>query len=204
MPKLKGKNRYKNRKKMRLNDFHNKEIYKRKLLSRILKFDDPGLKEICSIVKKDDNIENILKDMGRILYYSSGAGIAANQIGVTKRIILILLDKKKPTFLINPEIVFKSEDEIIDSRESCLSYPGIIGIIKRYKSIIVEYEDENRKLYKKTFEGYNSIVIQHEISHILQGECDLYKIWKERIEENNKKSSLSAEIENNKNNENDI
>ncbi len=197
--KLKGKNRNKNRKKMRLNNFHNKESYKKKLLNKILKWDDPVLKSKCSIVAKDENIENILKDMGRILYYSNGAGIAANQIGVIKRIILVLIDKKKPTFLVNPEIVSKSEDELIDSRESCLSYPGIISVIKRYKKVEIKYEDENRELYQKTFENFNSIVIQHEISH-LSGECDLYRIWKERIEENNKKSSLSAaKIENNEN-----
>ena len=184
---------------MRLNTLHKKETYKKKLISRILKWDNLILKTKCSIVNKDENIENILKDMGRILYYSGGVGIAANQIGITKNIILVLIDKKKPTFLINPEIVFKSEDEIIDSRESCLSYPGIIGIIKRYKHIIVEYEDENREFHKQKFSEFNSIVISHEISHILTGECDLYKIWKEQIEENNKKSSLSAKIENNEN-----
>ena len=200
--KLRGKNRSKNRKKKRLNNFHNKEIYKKKLLLKILKWDNPKLKEICKIVAKDENIENILKDMGRILYYSDGAGIAANQIGVIKRIILVLIDKKKPTFLINPEIVSKSEDAIINSRESCLSYPGIISDIKRYKRIEIRYEDENRKLYQKTFEEYNSIVIQHELNHLI-GQCDLYKIWKERIEENNKKSSLSANIiESNENDEN--
>ncbi len=191
--KLKGKSKSKYRKQMRLNDSHQKESYKKKFLNKILKFEDPMLKTVCELVAEDENIENIKKDMGRVLYYSGGAGIAANQIGVVKRIILVLLDKKNPTFLINPEIIEKSEDEIINSSESCLSFPGVVGIVKRYKRIKVRYEDEKRVIKEVEFKDYNSIVVQHELKHLL-GMCDLYIIWKEQMEENNKKSSTSAVI----------
>ena len=110
-----------------------------------------------------------------------------------KNIILVLLDKKNPTFLINPEIIEKSEDEIINSQEGCLSFPNVTGIISRYKRIKVRYEDEKRVVKEVEFKDYNSIVIQHELKHLL-GMCDLYIIWKEQMEENNKKSSTSAAI----------
>ena len=193
MSRLKGKSKSKYRKQMRLIDLHQRESYKKKTLDKILKFEDPMLKTVCEPVAENENIENIKKDMGRVLHYSKGAGIAANQIGIVKSIILVLLDKKNLTFLINPEIIEKSEDEIIDSQEGCLSFPNVVGIVKRYKRIKLKYEDEKRVIQEKEFEDYNSIVVQHEISHIL-GECDLYKVWKEQMEENNKKSSTSAAI----------
>ncbi len=189
-----GKSKSKYRKKMRLNDSHQRETYKKKFLNKILKWDDPLLKTVCEPVAENEDIESIKKDMGRVLKFSKdGVGLAANQIGVVKRIILVLIDKKKPTFFINPEIIEKSEDEIINSQESCLSFPSIVGIVKRYKTIKLKYEDENRVIQEKEFTGYNSIVIQHELKH-LSGMCDLHIIWIEQREENNKKSSTSAVI----------
>ena len=177
MAKLKGKARAKARKQQRLNTYKKHEGYKKKILDMVLKWDNPILYEVCAEVGKEEDIQELMQNMGRVLHFSkNGVGLAAPQIGVTKKVILVLLDREKPTFFINPEIKIH-DGNIIKSRESCLSYPGIEAVIDRNDKITIDYEDEKRVHHVKDFTGFNAIVLQHEIDHT-NGVCGVGEEWK--------------------------
>lgn len=178
MSRLKGKNKSKARKKKRLDSYKEHESYKKGILAKILKWDEPALSEKCVLVKKDEDIHSLIKDMGRVIIFSkNGVGLAASQIGVTKRVIAVTLDKKNVvTAFINPEILIHSGD-VIKSREMCLSFPNFECVIDRYDTITMRYEDIDRELHTKEFKGFNAIVLQHEVDHI-DGVCGVGAEWK--------------------------
>ena len=101
----------------------------------------------------------------------TGVGLAASQIGYKLKIIAVKesADKYNTEILINPEIVSHSEEEK-EGYEGCLSYPGIVVKIKRYKDITVKYINEKFEEKEEKFEGLRSIVVQHEIDHTV-GVC---------------------------------
>lgn len=135
-------------------------------------YGDQILKETCKEVGINENINEILTYMITSLYYYKGVGLAANQIGHNKRIIVIdhkwIETKKKYKHLnifINPEIIDESiEDEVM--QESCLSIPNIDGIVYRPVNITVKYYDIHFKEKIKEFTGMESRIIQHEIDHL--------------------------------------
>lgn len=88
-------------------------------------------------------------------------GMAANMIGVSKRII-VFSDAGAPVIMVNPVIIKKSGE--YETEEGCLSLTGVRKV-KRYRSIKVEYEDCNFKKRIKTFEGFTAQIIQHEVDH---------------------------------------
>ncbi len=178
MGRLKGKNKSKARNKKRSDARKKSESYKKKILAKILKWDEPVLSEKCIAVEKDEDIHNLIKDMGRVISFSkNGVGLAASQIGVTKRVIAAMLDKKNITIFINPEILIHNGD-VIKSREMCLSFPNFECVIDRYDTITMRYEDIDRELHTKEFKGFNAIVLQHELGHLREGLCDVGKEWK--------------------------
>lgn len=113
-------------------------------------------------------LENLIFDMFETLYSnSSGVGLAANQIGVLKKICVVDIkrDGKKPLVLINPEYE-PMNDELIDSQEVCLSFPNVASHIKRYKKISVTYQDFYGQEHNLVAEGFKATVLQHEIDHL--------------------------------------
>lgn len=88
-------------------------------------------------------------------------GMAANMIGVSKRII-VFSDAGVPVVMVNPAIIKKSGE--YETEEGCLSLTGVRKV-KRYRSVKVEYEDGNFKKRIKTFEGFTAQIIQHEVDH---------------------------------------
>jgi len=99
-----------------------------------------------------------------------GVGLAANQIGILKKIVTIgILDEKKNKeisySLFNPIITFYSKEKII-MEEGCLSLPKQFADIKRPAFIKIEYTDENNKIIRQTKEGYEARILQHEIDHL--------------------------------------
>ena len=130
---------------------------------------DPRLKKVCIPVTNIDNsIKKLCYDMVDTMYKYSGVGLAASQIGVLKRIITIDCseqEKKNPIILINPEIVWSS-DEHIFFEEGCLSIPNIREEIKRPSSVRVKFLDSNGILKEDLFEGLWATCIQHEIDHL--------------------------------------
>lgn len=188
--KLIGKVRARQRKK----EFQKKKLHKEKVirnaLKSILKYDHPALKTICETVSPTDDL-SFINDMKSVLRASQkGIGLSANQIGVTKRVIVIDPQKNnKFIVLLNPifEVVKEMSDredktdiiKMFEYDEGCLSYPGMYKKNIRPRKILVKFYDENRKQIEMECKNLEAMVIQHEIDH-LNGSCFLYKYWKEK------------------------
>ena len=110
-----------------------------------------------------------MDDMLETMYAAPGIGLAAVQIGVLKRIIVIDLskdgEKKNPLFIVNPEITFKS-NELISYEEGCLSIPNQFAEVKRPSSCKVNFLDYNGKKKKINANGLLATCIQHEVDHL--------------------------------------
>ena len=137
---------------------------------KILTIPDPILRKISQPVNKvDKEIKNLMDDMLETMYGAPGIGLAAVQIGILKRVIVIDLskenEKKNPIFIVNPEIIFKSDD-LVSYEEGCLSIPNQFAEIKRpntCKIKFLNYEGEQKELKA---DGLLATCIQHEIDHI--------------------------------------
>jgi len=134
----------------------------------VLHFPDKRLRKVAVPVKKvDDEIKNIIEQMFFTMYEEKGIGLAATQVNIHKRIIVIDVseNKDKKIFLINPEIISLSDD--IDSmEEGCLSVPGFYENVSRPKTVKVSSLDYDGKQIEIEANGLLSTCIQHEIDHL--------------------------------------
>ena len=131
---------------------------------------DPILRKKSSKLENvDDHTRKLLDDMLQTMYKAPGIGLAAVQIGILKRLIVIDISKKEeeknPIFLINPEIKFKSKKTSL-YEEGCLSLPGYFAEIERPSECNIEYVDYYGKKKELKAEGLLSTCIQHEIDHL--------------------------------------
>ncbi len=131
---------------------------------------DPILrKESSPIEQVDDELRNLLDEMLKTMYSASGIGLAAVQIGILKRLIVIDISKedqsKNPIFLVNPEITFKSKNTSV-YEEGCLSLPGHFAEIERPAECKVNYIDYNGQKKELQANGLLATCIQHEIDHL--------------------------------------
>ena len=125
---------------------------------------DPVLKQRCEEVTKiDKRIKKLLDDMAETMYASEGVGIAAPQVGVLLRVIVVDVDKKRYE-LINPVITYR-EGSAVDS-EGCLSCPNLFGDVERAEKIHVKYTTRFHKEKELEAEGLLARCIQHEIDHL--------------------------------------
>jgi peptide deformylase len=135
-------------------------------VKEILKFGNPILKRTSRKVDSiDKDILALVQDMKDTLYSTTGIGLAAPQIGVLKRVILIdLRDGEEPIILANPAIVAKigKEEEI----EGCLSYPGYEGKVSRPKKVTVHGINLKGEKVEYTAEGLLAKAFCHEIDHL--------------------------------------
>jgi peptide deformylase len=134
----------------------------------IKKYNNPVLRKKCQEVKEiSDDIRKLINDMQETMRENKGVGLAAPQVGILKRIVVIDLDfiKQDISELINPKILNKSR-EIEIEEEGCLSFPNVFLKIKRAKKIEVEYLDKEGKQTKIEASGLLARVIQHEIDHL--------------------------------------
>lgn len=134
---------------------------------KILQYGDKALKTPCEKVEKiDGQIKKLIKDMKDTLYACDGIGLAAPQIGVLKRVILIDLrdEEFEPIILINPEIVEAEGKEM--SIEGCLSYLGYEGELERPKKVTVRGITPDNKVVEYTAEGLLGKAFCHEIDHL--------------------------------------
>lgn len=133
----------------------------------ILHFPDSKLRQKAApVAEVDDSVRSLVDDMFETMYAAPGIGLAAVQVNVLKRIIVIDIseDKKQPLCFINPEIIDSSGDEKME--EGCLSVPGIYEPVSRAKDITVRYLDRAGKPQELTVDGLLSVCIQHEIDHL--------------------------------------
>ena len=131
---------------------------------------DPILRRKSENLEKvDDDLRRLLDDMLETMYSAPGIGLAAVQIGILKRLIVIDIskekEKKNPLFLINPEIISKSKNTSI-YEEGCLSLPGHFAEIERPAECQVKYIDYDGKKKEIKANGLLSTCIQHELDHL--------------------------------------
>lgn len=127
------------------------------------------LKQKSELVTEiDNNVLKILDKMLNTMYDNNGIGLAAVQVGHLLKLVVIDLqenNEKKPIYLINPEIIYKSET-LIDSEEGCLSVPYEKASIKRNKEIKVQFLNKEGEKELLSADGLLSICLQHEIDHL--------------------------------------
>ena len=131
---------------------------------------DPILRKKSDPIEKvDQNLRKLLDDMLETMYAAPGIGLAAIQIGIPKRVIVIDIskedDKKNPLHLINPEITFSSKNTSV-YEEGCLSLPGHFAEIERPSECHLNYIDYEGKKKKLKAKGLLATCIQHEIDHL--------------------------------------
>ena len=138
-------------------------------LKNIITVPDPLLKSISKPVDKVNNdIKNLINDMCETMYNAPGIGLAAVQIGIPLRVVVVDISKgeeKKPHFFVNPNIVWRS-DKTSTYEEGCLSIPNQFAEIERPESCRVEYLDLNNQIKEIEVSGLLSTCIQHEIDHL--------------------------------------
>ena len=135
----------------------------------ILKEPDPILRQKSTPVKKvDREIKKLMNNMLDTMYAAPGIGLAAVQVGILKRVVVIDISKEvnknEPICLVNPEIIWKS-DILEKKQEGCLSIPDYFADIKRPNACHVHYIDEHGKERLLKAEGLLATCIQHEIDH---------------------------------------
>ena len=138
-------------------------------LLKILIFPDPRLRTVAKTVEVvDDSIKKLAQDMLETMYQGSGIGLAATQVNVHKRVIVLDISESKdePLILINPEII-----KIIDPNkkmfsEGCLSVPGFYEELKRPSSVEISYLDIDGKRNLLLANDLLAVVIQHEMDHL--------------------------------------
>lgn len=136
---------------------------------QILTYPEPFLATKALPVRSvDGRIRELVRDMFDTMYDSKGIGLAAPQVGVGKRVIVVDIspveEESKPLALVNPEIVGKQGQ--VEGMEGCLSVPGVEGSVCRYESITVQGKNESGDPVTIEANGLLSRVLQHEIDHL--------------------------------------
>jgi peptide deformylase len=138
----------------------------------IIKIPDPVLKAVAKEVSSiDDNVRAQLDKMLHTMYEAPGIGLAANQVGILNRVIVMDVaqreepETRKPIFMVNPKIIWESEEPSL-WEEGCLSIPGQYAEVERPLQVRVKYLDYNGKTQEGMFEGLASHCVQHEIDHL--------------------------------------
>ena len=131
---------------------------------------DPRLKVKCKPVERvDRQVRRLMDDMLETMYAAPGIGLAAPQVGVRKRVLVVDVakeaDKPAPLCMANPEILWTS-DELVSYEEGCLSLPDQYAPVERPARCRVRYLDENNELRELETEGLLATCIQHEIDHL--------------------------------------
>ncbi len=139
-------------------------------LREIVRLPDPVLKTVSTPVEAvTDDVRALLDDMLETMYDAPGIGLAAVQIGVPKRLVVIDTAKEDephdPIFLVNPEVVWSSE-ETAEYEEGCLSIPEVYDNVTRPAEVKVRYLDRDGKSCERHCDGLLATCVQHEIDHL--------------------------------------
>ena len=138
-------------------------------LLNILCYPDPRLHKVAKPVTEfDDKLRALVADMLETMYESQGVGLAATQVDVHQR--LVVMDttdgRNQPTVLVNPEITWFSEERV-KGEEGCLSVPGIYDGVERAVAVKVKAADEHGKVRELSAEGLMAVCVQHELDHLM-------------------------------------
>ena len=135
----------------------------------ILRYPDPRLHKVAEPVREvDDRIRQLVRDMAETMYDAPGVGLAATQVDVHERVIVIDVSEEgnELRVLINPEITWKS-DELQVYEEGCLSVPGVYDQVKRAAQIRVRALNENGETCEFEADGLLAVCVQHEMDHLM-------------------------------------
>ena len=151
----------------------------------IVKEGDPVLRKICRPVEEiTPRTIQLLEDMKETLHKADGCGLAAPQVGVLRRIVLVEVEKGQLYELINPEIIARegSQNEL----EGCLSLPGEWGITERPAKVTVRAMNRDGEIYEVSGEGLMARALCHELDHldgVLYKDNAIHMLTKEEIKE---------------------
>jgi peptide deformylase len=157
------------------------------VIRNILFLPEPILRRKAHKVEKiDQDLQKLIADMIETMRVAPGVGLAAPQVGVSSRVIVMEFGDeeneeapKKLYTLINPEITFASEEKV-SGIEGCLSVPGLLGEVNRNTKVIVRGMNRQGKMVKITAEGWLARIFQHEIDHLdgILYPARASKVWK--------------------------
>jgi len=166
----------------------------------IITLPDPLLRKISEPVDRvDAEVRRLLDDMLETMYEAPGVGLAAIQVAVTKRIVVVDVGKteetRSPLFLINPEIIWASE-ELSVYQEGCLSVPDYFEDVKRPARVRVRHLDRDSAIQEFDAEGLLATVVQHELDHLEGGLFidHLSRLKRERVVKKFSKAARHDEI----------
>lgn len=138
-------------------------------IKKIITYPDAVLrKKVEPVTSFDESLKELARDLAETMYAAPGAGLAANQIGVSLSVVVIDAsrkdEEKKPLILVNPEIVEKEGCQI--DEEGCLSVIDLTAKVERFRKLMVRAQDLQGKTWEFTAEDFFARVIQHELDHL--------------------------------------
>ncbi|USE36688.1 peptide deformylase [Endozoicomonas sp. SCSIO W0465] len=137
-------------------------------LLEILEYPDPRLRTVAKpVAEVNDDIRRIVDDMLETMYDARGVGLAATQVDIHQRIVVMDLSEEgnKPQVLINPGYE-PIGDEKSDLQEGCLSVPGIYELLDRYSQVRLTALDRDGNEYTRDYDGLAAVCVQHELDHL--------------------------------------
>ena len=157
----------------------------------ILRYPDPRLhKKAAFVPRVDETIRKLIADMAETMYEAPGIGLAATQVDVHKRVVVIDVseDKTKLLALVNPEILDRSGEQVCE--EGCLSVPGVYDKVTRSERVRVRALDAQGEPFELEAGGLLAVCIQHEIDH-LEGKVFVEHL--SRLKQNRIKARLAKQ-----------
>lgn len=136
-------------------------------LLSILRYPDPRLKTVARPIETiDDDLRRLVSDMAETMYEAPGIGLAATQVDVHRRLIVIDTSETKDHLLvlINPEILERHGTQLCE--EGCLSLPGVYDKVERAETVVVRHLDLDGQEQTFTAEGLLAVCVQHEMEHL--------------------------------------
>lgn len=133
-------------------------------IREIRKYDDPALYKVCRPVEKfDERLVELLDDMAETMYQANGVGLAAPQVGILRRVVVIDVGDGIIE-LVNPRILRTAGSET--TSEGCLSFPGEYGLVERPTEVEIEAEDRHGKTFRMTGHDLLARAFCHETDHL--------------------------------------
>lgn len=157
----------------------------------ILTQGDPALNKVChSVTKFDDKLADLLDDLKETLAKANGLGLAAPQVGILRRAVIVVGDDGEMLELVNPEIIDQKGEQ--DGLEGCLSVPGKWGYVKRPEWVKVKAQDRNGNWFEAEGKDVTARCFCHELGHL---DGHLYVELTDRLYTNEELDAMAQEEE---------